>query len=497
MDCGRVATGRDCRLGPVSRTPLPAGDLTVFRKSSEAQGRLTDTAIVRQRSYLGVRASVVAALVFGGAPLMAQQPPALTVTLPEAIQRARQYGAQIQAADIAAKLAHEDRVQARAAALPSVSGLNQYIYTEGNGTPSGVFVANDGVHVYNEQLNAHEELLNFVRRGEVRAAQAAEAVALAKAEVATRGLIATVTSDYYTIVVDRRKIANAQTSLAEAEHFLDITQKQEKGGEAAHADVIKAQIQVQQRQRDLQDAQLTVQKAKINLSVLIFPALNTGYDVVDDLSELKAIPTLPESGAQAASFNPDVRAAQANVSQARLGVTVARYAYLPSFGLDVWYGIDANQFAANSPEAQATGRSTLPNYQVMNRQNLGYVAQATLNIPLWNWGSIHSKVKQAELRQQQAQLDLTTTQKQLQADLAAARQEAEAALSQVQSLHDSSNLSAESLRLTLLRYEAGEATALEVVDAQTTAAQARSAYDDGLLRYRLAVATLQNLTGIF
>jgi len=55
----------------------------------------------------------------------------------------------------------------------------------------------------------------------------------------------------------------------------------------------------------------------------------------------------------------------------------------------------------------------------------------------------------------------------------------------------------ESLRLTLLRYQAGEATALEVVDAQTTASQARSAYDDGLLRYRIAVANLQTLTGTF
>ena len=55
----------------------------------------------------------------------------------------------------------------------------------------------------------------------------------------------------------------------------------------------------------------------------------------------------------------------------------------------------------------------------------------------------------------------------------------------------------ESLRLTNLRYQAGEATALEVVDAQTTLLQARNAYDDGLVRYRLALANLQTLTGAF
>jgi outer membrane protein TolC len=56
-------------------------------------------------------------------------------------------------------------------------------------------------------------------------------------------------------------------------------------------------------------------------------------------------------------------------------------------------------------------------------------------------------------------------------------------------------LATESLRLTNLRYEAGESTVLEVVDAQSTLAQARNAYDDGLSRYRIAVATIQTLTG--
>jgi len=60
----------------------------------------------------------------------------------------------------------------------------------------------------------------------------------------------------------------------------------------------------------------------------------------------------------------------------------------------------------------------------------------------------------------------------------------------------SSDLAAESLRLTLLRYQAGEATALEVVDAQSTANLSRTAYDDGLLRYRVALAAVQSLTGI-
>src|SRR5208283_1128954 len=171
-------------------------------------------------------------------------PPA--ITLADALTRARQYAGQIQSANLAVLQAREDTAQARAARLPSLSALNQFLYTEGNGTPSGVFVANDGVHVYNEQAVLHQELLAVARNAEVRRASAAEALARAKVEVAARGLNATVVQDYYAIVSAQRHFANGQISVREAERFVAITQNLEKGGESAHADVIKAQIDLEQ-----------------------------------------------------------------------------------------------------------------------------------------------------------------------------------------------------------------------------------------------------------
>ena len=386
-------------------------------------------------------------------------------------------------------------MQARAARFPSVNAFNQFIYTEGNGTPSGVFVANDGVHVYNEQAVVHEEVLRLVRHGEVNRALAAEAIARAKVDVAARGLNSTVIQNYYAIVSAQRKVANSQRSVAEAEHFLDITQKQEKGGEVARVDVIKAQFDLQQRQRDLAEAHASIDKAKIALGVLIFPNFSSDFTVIDDLQQPAPAAGSRKRRPQATVSSPDLKAATAGVTEAGYEVTVARYQYLPSFGLDFFYGIDANQFAVTSHDAQATGRSTLPNFEVANRQNLGYAAQATLNIPVWNWGATRSKIKQAELKRDQAQLDLSVAQRTLDSNVAAAYAEARGAQAQLDSLRTSVDLAAESLRLTLLRYQAGEATALEVVDAQNTLTQSRNAYDDGLARFRIALATLQTLTG--
>jgi outer membrane protein TolC len=423
--------------------------------------------------------AVGSALVAFGQQPATQPGPTLSIDFPTALERARQYGTQVQIANITAQIAREDRKQAKAGLLPAVSEFNQFLYTEPNGTPSGVFIANDGPHVYNIWANVHEDF-SFVKRAEYRRTLAAEAVARAKADIAIRGLVFTVVQDYYGLVAAQRKLTNAQQSLQEAQRFLDITQKQEQGGEAAHADVVKAQLQTQQRERDVQDAQLAVDRARIGLAVLIFPDFNQNYTVVDDLQAVNPIPEFGEVEGKATSASPDVRAAEATLRQETAGLSSARAAFFPSLSFDYWYGIDANQIAI---------------YDRDHFRNLGSSAQMSLNIPVWNWGALQSKVRQAALRQQQAQLDLKLTERQLAANINSFYLEARVAGTQIDSLSRAADLSAESLRLTLLRYQAGEATALEVVDAQSTLAQARNAYADGLARYRVALGNLQTLTG--
>jgi outer membrane protein len=404
------------------------------------------------------------------------------VTLQEAMELARINSPQLASANITALLAHEDHVQAKAALLPNANWFNQFIYTQPNGTLSGVFVANDGPHVYNNWAIVHGDIFAPGKRAEYQRTMAAEAVARAKADIAGRGLIATVVQNYYGLVSAQRKYANAQQSLREAGQFTDITQKQEQGGEVAHSDVIKAQIQLAQRQRDAQEAQVAIEKARIGFAVILFPDFRRDYSVVDDLQTTPALPPFEQVQGLAAKNSPDIRAAQSAVRQEALGITVARSAYLPALSFDYFFGIDANQYAL---------------YNRSHLNNLGSVAQAQMTIPLWTWGATRSKIKQAQLHLQQAKNDLSLTQRTLLANLNSFYLEADTASSQLASLKTSLDLSTESLRLTLLRYQAGEVTVLEVVDAQTTLVQARNAYDDGVVRYRLALANLQTLTGTF
>jgi outer membrane protein TolC len=427
-----------------------------------------------------MKTGLILLLLAVGAFCQAPAPTPLVVDLSQALARARQYGGQVQAANLALAQATQDRVQARAAALPQVNAVSGYLYTEGNGTPTGVFIANNAVHEYTGQGVMHQEIVPLLAHGERLRAAAAEAVARAKVEVARRGLNAVVIQNFYAILDAARKLTNAATSVTEASHFVDITRQLESGGEAAHADVVKAQTQLQQRQVERNEAEITLNKAKIALAVLIMPDFAADFSLKDDLDQVEVVPPLGEARNQATAGNPDVKAAEAMVNQTGAEVSVARYGYLPTVGLDFFYGLNSNVVGL---------------YDRDHNRNVGAAAQVSVNIPVWNWGATKSKVKQAQLREDQARLDLSLTQRALQANIATAHAEADGALSQVSLLRDGVTYATESLRVTLLRYQAGEATAFEVADAQTTLKTARDAYDDGLSRYRIALATLRALMG--
>jgi outer membrane protein TolC len=456
--------------------------------------------------------SCAAALLFASSIVHAQQPPAppsgppLTlvhpdapaappamVTLQDALDRARQNDAQFQTAVADAQVAREDRVQAKASLLPAISYTTQYLGnspTPNNVNPNGRFVSLDGVKMYRAWGVLHQDLSpNVLMKTPLNRARAAEAAAAARLEVAQRGLAVTVTRAYYALVVAQRKYAATQTSAQQASRFFDITQQQQRLGQVARSDVIKAEIQFQQQQQAYRDAQVAMDNARLTLAVLISPTLDENFAVVDDLAAAPALPPFADIRTMAGRGNPDVRAADEALRAAGHDVRAAKNALYPTLAVDAVYGIEANEFALNSAIAAQPELGVLP--------NLGYFITVNLNVPVWDWGGLRSKVHQSEARQRQAEVALTQAQRQVMSNLYSMYNEALAAKAGVDNLQHVADLAAESLRLTTLRYQAGESTALEVVDAQNTFVLARNAIDDAQVRYRVALAELQTLTGRF
>lgn len=434
-------------------------------------------------------------------PLLQAQAPApapVSITLAEAIHRAEANEPNYAAAKAQARIAGLDKSIARAALLPTARVLSQDIYVQPNGiystgdagqpsAPMPKFVSADARPWEYIAQGMVDEDINLGAVSAVRRANAAAAQAAAEQEIARRGLVTGVTTLFYTVLGADGRVRVATEARDEAANFTKITTEREQAREAAHADVVKAQLQQQTRDRELQDAQLAAEKSRLELGVLLFSDPRTPYT----LTAPQAPPPLPsrdDFNAAAAKDNPELKSAFAALNVSHADVLAARAAYLPDVRLNVSYGIDANQFATNAPVADVNNRSFQP-------QNLGYSTSFSVNLPVWDWLATQHKVKQSEIKQQVATVTLTNTQRQLIASLDEVYAEAAAARDQLASLDESVTTAAESLRLTRAAYQGGEGTVLEVVDAQNAYVTAENAREDGRIRYETALAALQTLTG--
>ena len=411
------------------------------------------------------------------------------ITLDDAIRLAEANEPSFAAATAESRVTALQRKDAVAGLLPSVTAHNQYLYTESNhmkstANPGGsnqslpLFIANNSVHEYINQ-GAVNETIGLAGVAAVRLADANAARAKAELEIARRGLVSTVVQLFYNVRTGSEKLSVAQRALDEANRFVDITEKRESGREAAHADVIKARLGQQQRQRELADATLVNEKANLELGVLLFPDPSQKIELADE----PAPPVLPDRQsieAAARDNNPELRSALASFQISRAEALNSWAGLLPDLALNYTYGIDAPQFSDHGPDGA---------------RNLGYSASATVDFPIWDWLTSERKVKEARIKAQAGKVAFTAAQRRLIADLTEFYDEADVAHKQLASLDQTVADARDSMRLTNLRYVNGESTVLEVVDAQNTLVSAENAQADGMVRYRVALAQLETLTG--
>jgi outer membrane protein TolC len=418
--------------------------------------------------------------------------PPVTITLKDAMDRARKLDPTLVGAISDARSAHEDRIQARNAMLPQITATSAYLGTQGDGgkISDGRFVTNDGIHVYRAWGVYKEDFSPALLMGTAyKRAKAGEALANSKSEIARRGLTVTVTKNYYALVVAQRKYATAQAGLDQAKRFMDLTTNTERQGQAPHSDAVKAELQYRIQKQAFDEARFAMEDTRISLAVILFPDFNENFTVVDDLDSAPALPPFPDVLAMAEKENPDLRAAVETARESDLDVKTAKTAFLPTLTVETDYGIEANCFALRCARAAFPEVGVVP--------NLGYFLTATLELPVWDWGTLRSKLKQAEYKQEAAKAQLSLAQRTAVSELYATYDEAMIARAALEEARTTSELATEGLRLTNLRYQGGASPATEVVDAETSLVTARNAYADAQVRYRALLATLQTITGTF
>jgi len=366
--------------------------------------------------------------------------------------------------------------QARADFLPRTRVGNAFIYNSPllHDRSTFSFIPLNAIREYASLFTAEVELDSSGKLRAGRALARAElAAAQAGAELGERDLKRAVTAAYFRALLTRHLLKVAQNSLAEAQSFHRRTELLFQHGEAARADVAKAEAAAAFLEQKVKAAELEAQLAVQELASFWTADADPKLELEDMLEAPPPPPEPPEAG-KPFLRRPEFRVLEAQRQAALADASRARSALLPQLGLTFQYGLDSFR---------------------VSWADRGYAAFVTLNVPVFDWLKAHSAIQQARLRALQSEDNRAAAER-------AFSREYQSALARVRQLYEQIAITQkqaracqENLRLSRLRYEGGEGSALEVVMAQSELAQAQANYYSTLADYWNARADLEVASG--
>ena len=120
------------------------------------------------------------------------------------------------------------------------------------------------------------------------------------------------------------------------------------------------------------------------------------------------------------------------------------------------------------------------------RRELGYSVSLSLSWPLWDFGALPARIRQAELRLESARSSVIFQRQEAGRQLAQATATLRNLWEQIRILSGASPAARDSYLEAESRYRGGVATSLEVLDAYAASVDAAVRLSEALSRYRIA-----------
>jgi len=418
------------------------------------------------------------------------------LTLSEAVDLALKQASNFKAAQINEQIAAEDVRQAKAGFYPKVSVQPNLIYTSpsfgktetveasgGNITivrsrvPS--FLGANAITEYQGLINAAGEIdVSGKLKATLEKNKALLESARTGSEIARRELIQSVGDAYYNLALATTKRRGAAQNLQSAQEFESNTKLQLDAGEVAPVDLVRARLQTAQRRDELIQAQTEETVAADALKFLVGSDFNAPIAVEELLIQLPEEGEIERYTETAVSLRPEFAQFEADKKASEQDVKIAQAERKPQINYSVSGG-----FISDSLRPNRIGNST------------GVQAAVGVTIPLFDRGASRSRETQAKLKLQQTENNKILAERQFVQQFFAARTQAISAASRIKQLGDSIKDAEMNVSASLARYRAGEASIVEVTDAQNLLIAQRQSLYQAIFDYQTARARLLRAIG--
>lgn len=421
-------------------------------------------------------------LIFSGA-VFAQTDTVRPVTLAGAVDLALKQASAVRGSQIGERIAAEDVTQAKSAFYPKFEAKPNYIFTSPSLGPVRPrlpsYVGANAINEIQGLVAASGEIDTSGKlRATLRHNQALLESARAGTGVARRDLVQGVSDAYYSLALSTAKRLGAEKNLASAEGFEANIKLQLDAGEVAPVDLVRARLQTAARRDELELARTDESVNSNGLRSLIGYAFTDAIAVQDLLTGTPADNEIERFAEAAIATRPEFAQFEADKKAAETDVQSARAARKPQFTYTVSSGLITDSLS--------------PTHL---RDKLGIQVNVGVTIPLFDWGAAKSRETQARLRLEQTENTREIAERQFAQAFFTARTQAISARTRIRQIAAAITDAETNVAASTARYRSGEATIMEVTDAQNTLVIQKSALYQAIFDYQTARSRLLRAVG--
>jgi outer membrane protein TolC len=277
-------------------------------------------------------------------------------------------------------------------------------------------------------------------------------------------------------IADLARIETAEAQVKTAQALYDQANDQVTAGTSPQIDGLRAKVELQTRQQQLIQAKnnLAIQKLTVARVIGLAPGQEFEFTDKSPFQPFDSI-TVGDALNRAYVSRSDYQAATAEVRAAEFSRKSAVAGYFPSLAFNADYGTGA---AHPSTATQV------------------YDARGTLSIPIFQGGSVHGDVLQADAKLEQSRERLDNLRAQIDSDVRAALLNLESSAEQVKVARSNIDLAEETLTQSRDRFGAGVTDTVEVVQSQEAVASAHEQYISSLYSFNFAKISLARALGM-
>ena len=318
----------------------------------------------------------------------------------------------------------------------------------------------------------------------LRTAKLTKEQAMLNYQTAVADTVLDVQIGYFDVLLAEQQIVVQEASVELLGRELADTNRRFDAGTVPRFNVLRAEVELANAQPKLIRARNAFRISKNNLANLL--GFNVPREIFEDIplklsGKLEAEPyalDLPHAIASALERRTELGSLRKAELLRKEDVLNAKAGFKPS--LQAYAGYDAhNSILRNDLTAELHG----------------WIAGVQLNWDLFDGGLAYGKVKQARALQEKAEVDLEDAGRRIELDVRTAFSNFKEADEVLKSQEKVVEEGEEALSLAKVRNEAGTATQLDVLSAQTALTEARTTQIQALHDYAVARARLERAVG--